>query len=185
MRICWALAAAFVLTPLTGCGAPEFVAEGPLLRPLNQFKRMEARPLSNQLQSMAGLPERDAWAATFSKDYRKRLYLGLHRRKTLDALEGPILVLEGSVTKYEWSTTPGTSDTSERTTGTLVVEFAFWDESGTRLGGGRVTAVEYGLTPREAMQKAEKHVVASVVKFIRKAIGYKTEPETPEPEVIP
>jgi hypothetical protein len=167
------------------CTTPEFSSEEAFTRPLKEFARLEPRTLALELAKNTDLPRRDDWATAFSKDYREALLYRLHRRRFLDKMDGPLLVLEGRVLKYEWTVTPPTTETGEQAAGTIEVAFSFKDETGTRIGGGTVTANESGMDARTVMEKAGRSVVSSVYKFLRKQIGRPAQPEPAEPEVAP
>jgi hypothetical protein len=167
------------------CASPDFAPEAPFTRPLKGFLRLEPRVLAPEFAKNAGLPERDLKATSFSKDYREALLLRLHRHKILDKLEGPLLVLEGRLLRYEWTVKPGTSEMPEQVSGTIEVTFRFTDEAGVRIGAGKVTANESGSDARTVMERAEKHVVYSMYKFLRKETGRPVEPEPAEPQVSP
>jgi hypothetical protein len=162
-----------------GCPAPAFVPEGEFNRPLKEFRKLECRVLSMESARIEAPADGPAQAKAFARDYRQEVNYKLHRRKILDAADGPLLVVEGQLLRYECRVTSEASEsTAQRLTATIEVRFTFKDEAGARLGGGTVTAVESELNPRAALEKAEAQIVASLAKFIRKAIGRKAEPES-------
>jgi hypothetical protein len=165
-----------------GCAAPPFAKEGEFARPLTEFHRIEARTLSLSPLKIEGPPECRSRAEAFSRDYRRAITYRLHRKKILDAPEGPLLVVEGELLRYAAATQPGSP---ENVSATVEVRFIFKDEAGSRLGSGRVSATQHDLNLRAAIDAAEKQVIASLYKFIRKGVTGKVEPEKTEPEPPP
>ncbi len=169
-----------------GCAAPDFVIEGPFVRSLKEFRRLEIRPVQVALQSANPAPEQLQGAKAFAAEFGDALLHRLHRRGRLDAVQGPTLVLECRVLKYEWKETAGNESVESRTNAVIQVSVSFRDESGARFGSGSVTATGAGSTPRDALEDARNGAVASVTKFIRKGMGRTKEPEEPpEPEIRP
>jgi hypothetical protein len=174
-----------LLVLASGCPSPTLVPEGTFTRPLREFARIEPRPLALDLDQTQDLSGRMEQAQAFSREYRKELLYRLHRRRILDQLEGPLLLLDGRLKTYRWTVTPGTAETPEQVEGTIAVSFTFLDGKGVPIGSGTVTATETGSEPRGVMERAEKRLVYSVYKFLRKEIGRAAEPEAPEPSVTP
>lgn len=99
----------------------------------------------------------------------------------LSAPAGPLLILEGRTVKYEWTVPRDGTPESGPSSGTLELHFVFKDPSGTRLGGVTVSATQTGSSPRQAMERAERKVAASLAKFIRKSVVRNPEAEPAEP----
>jgi hypothetical protein len=171
--------APFVPLLTWGCAAPPFVTEGVFTRPLTEFRRIEPRTLSLGPLQVDGPPECRSRAQAFSTDYRQAIAYRLHRKKILDAPEGPVLVVEGELLRYTIVTLPGTP---EHVTATVEARIVFKDETGNRLGSGRITATQGNDNLRGAIDAAEKQVIASLYKFLRKAVTGKSEAEKAEPE---
>lgn len=187
-RLSGALSVSLLLLLGAGCPSPNIVLEGPFTRSLKSFVRMDPRILTLDPALKEGPSERGEWIQAYAREYRKDLLYRLHRKKFLDAPDGPMLIVEGRLLKYEWTETQGTSERPSSAEGTLEVAFTFKDETGARIGAGTITAAGHASGPRGAMESAEKQVVYSLYKFLRKAIGRpesgpaETEPEAPRLE---
>jgi hypothetical protein len=185
----WPLPILAVLVALSaGCAAPNFVPDGPFGRSLKDFRRVEIRPVRVTLESKNATKEQAERAREFAAEFGGALVHRLHHRGYLDAAEGPTLVLESRVLKCEWTEIAGNDTSPSHSDALLRVAVTFRDESGTRIGGGTVTATGAGAMPRFALENARNGAVASLYKFIRKGIGRKgmNEAEEPaEPELVP
>jgi hypothetical protein len=172
----------------TGCAAPDFVIDGPFGRSLNDFRRIEIRPVRVALASANATPEQAEKARGFAAEFGNSLLHRLHRRGRLDAAQGPLLVVECRVLRYEWTEVEGNQDARARSDARIQVAVTFRDEAGTRIGSGTVLATGAGSAPHLALEDAGNGTVASVYKFIRKGLGRKEEKDgtdSPEPERVP
>jgi len=182
----WIFAALSAL--VAGCAAPDFVVDGPFGRSLKEFRRIEIRPVRLALESQNPTQEQSQRAREFAAEFGNALVHRLHRRGYLDAAEGPTLVLECRVLKVEWTEVAGNEYSPSRSDARIQLAVTFRDESGTRIGSGRVSASGAGSMPRFALENARNGAVASVYKFLRKGVGRHLEKgseEIPEPELVP
>ena len=167
---------------VAGCSFKEFTPVGPQTRPLREFDRIEVRPFTTNL--VQGVPQAEelskrlpAFASSFSAELRSRLY----RKNLLNAAKGRLLVLEGSVTKFETAgEAPITRSSSNTITGTVEIEVVFKDETGERVGGGKVSATAHQDTPAFALELAEKRTVVAVAEHLRRSIRGGSEPPAEE-----
>lgn len=174
--------AAVLALSIAGCAAPEFVVDGPFARPLKEFRRIEAREATVALEQAATSREQADAARTFAAGFGQALVHRLHRWNVLDGADGPWLRFDVRIVAYEWEFSAGSSESPPRATASIRVAVTFHDEDGKRIGGGTVASVDWGSSTQAALERAEKKAVSSVYKFIRKAVGKKAAPETPEPE---
>jgi hypothetical protein len=177
-----------ILAGLLGCAPPSFLPEGPFARPLGEFRRIHIRPVRVELASPSPTREQVQGAELFAIEFRKALVHRLHRKGLLDAPEGPTLLLDVRIVRYEWEVVPGGADLPPRTDSRIDVAVTFRDEAGSTIGTGSVAATGAGSAPRFSLENSEKAAISSIYTFIRKSLRRKTEadaPETPDAEIVP
>jgi hypothetical protein len=95
----------------------------------------------------------------------------LDKKKILTAPKGRLLVLEGTVSKYEVvGQPPVTRFDNNCLTATIEVDIVLKDEMGTRVGGGKASATAGRRSTNLAFDEAEGRLAAAVLDFIKNSI---------------
>jgi hypothetical protein len=173
---------------LLGCAPPDFRPDAPFTRPLSEFRKIEIRPVRVQLAPAAPTREQVEWAEQFAGEFRKALLHRLHRKGRLDAPDGPALVLDVRIVRYELEVLSGGTDSPSHADSKIEIVVTFRDEAGSKIGSGSVIATGTGSAPRFSLENSEAAAISSVHKFIRKSLGRKSEedePESPVPGIVP
>jgi len=163
------LVAAFLILATVGaCSRADYVPDGALAKPLTSFDRIDVRALQNKTSPKTG----DAAQASpdkFIEFFRKDLTARLHRRKAFNLASGPMLVVDGSVLKYECeSRTPSNPKDTMTNKATVEIEIMLSDQSGARLGGGKCIIEYLGSTQDGALNGAEVRVSRAIAAYLRK-----------------
>ena len=172
-------AAAAFLALLCACSRADYVPDGPLAKPLGQFDRIDVRTLSNKAAPTSGeatAVSPDAFIQLFRKDLTNRL----HRRKVLNLASGPMLILDGSVLKYQCESRKPAYARDNLTNKAMVeVEIVLTDQSGARIGGGKASIEYLGSTQDGAFSGAETRIIRAIAAYLRKAVRG-AEPDEPD-----
>jgi hypothetical protein len=166
-----------ILAAAAGCNRAEFVAEGALARPLTEFDRVDVLALVNKLPAMG-----EVSADPFLQSFRKDLTSRLQKKKVLNLTNGPKLILEASLLKYDCQSRPPSYHKDNLTdTATIEVAIALTDEAGKRVGGGKATIEYQSQSQQFALRGAEKRIVNAIGEYLRKSVRGKG-PDVPDPD---
>jgi hypothetical protein len=153
----------------TGCSTRDWSSKGPQTRSLKEYDRIDIRPLATEIPPGKEMREEvrqriPAFASAFPAELRPRIY----RRHILNASAGRLVVLEGSITRYDVTEIP--SSTSVPFTTTVEMDIVLKDESGERIGGGKASGTGYGETLVRSMDAAERQTATAIAEHLRKSI---------------
>ncbi|HVE41039.1 MAG TPA: hypothetical protein VNM14_14185 [Planctomycetota bacterium] len=173
-----------LLLGATACSTPEFIPVGAPTRPLRSFDRIDAAALRESIPKKDPPPvQAPPSPSAFLQSFRKDLILRLHRKQVFDAPSGPVLMVEGSLLRYETGDRkPSGKQDTDLFAGFVDLDVVLRDEKGTRIGGGRASVIGTGSTPDMALSNAEKKAVWAITSYLRKQANKgptKGEPDEP------
>jgi len=178
-RLCGSI---LLLLGASGCSTSEFIPAGSPTRPLRSFERVDATVLRNAIPKKDPPPvEAPPSPSAFLQSFRKDLILRLLRKKIYPMTSGPLLVVDGSLLRYETgSRKPEGKQDTDLFAGFVDLEVILRDDKGTRIGGGRASVIGTGSTPDMALSNAEKKAVWAVTDYFRRQVKKdKGEPDEP------
>jgi hypothetical protein len=164
------LVASAALAP--SCKPHEFTPDASPAQSLREYDRIEIRPLSTTGTQMNGVPEdlKDrlpTFAATFPAELRPRVY----RKHILNASTGRLLILEGTITRYELTGNLNLPPSeTPAIVGKIEIEMKFSDENGKRIVGGKASASSDAHSGLQALDLVEKRAAAAVADYLRRAV---------------
>jgi hypothetical protein len=176
--------AILLLLATAGCSTPDFVPSGSPTQPLREFDRVDAQPLKQAIVRREGVrPEPAVPPDAFLQSFRKDLVHRVTRRKVLDLQSGPMLMLEGTLLRYDYDDRrPSGAHDTHVFIGFIEIDVVIKDGSGKKIGGGKAAVSGTGSSPESSLKSAERRAIAAIGDYVRKLARRTPGPEKAEAE---